>query len=386
MSEVMYWPIGRSIEVPLRFSLAEVCRFLVSDWLPTLPLATAQSIFGWPFFLIRLEQGSSSSNYWVMEPLGGWSDRQWKGVLSWMIGIAGTRKVLNEEQYQYIAPCSAFYPERRRIVVTPSWHISYPPSVLKITQNPVNTSRLRPDYIVARRLPNGRLEFALTESKGTSNCLDNMTTCPIEWKNQARNGILTINGSQVAISRHIVVATRCNPNAVREKTRRIQIRAWNSKSNEFAESVDNALLLELLSAHYFGICRNLGLKKNQKSLSLAVSYRHDPNSVSQDELNKLVQDAEVEFGECIDEQSDTGQEAYFSIEHERGKIHIQLSSQAMMMIRNLRSGGGLDEIFSTIIQSLNEINDWFNKANLQYEGERNVAVDRSGFLVKTEEV
>jgi hypothetical protein len=82
------------------------------------------------------------------------------------------------EGYIWIAPLSAFYPERGQCVMTSFWHTSYPPSVLQIMPAPNNSSRFRPDYIAARLSVSGSVEFALVESKGTSIALNNMHTCP----------------------------------------------------------------------------------------------------------------------------------------------------------------------------------------------------------------
>jgi hypothetical protein len=162
-----YWRVGRSNDTILPLTQAEISRALVADWLPTLPFVSSRNVLGWPYYIFDVERGANYS-YWILRSIAGLSDRQWKGVLSWMLGIAGTRRVLGEERYIWIAPCSAFYPNRRQPVATPNWHQGYPPSVLTIEIDPRNGSRLRPDYIVARDSPGGNIEFALVESKGTS--------------------------------------------------------------------------------------------------------------------------------------------------------------------------------------------------------------------------
>jgi hypothetical protein len=213
MSCLQYWPVGSLNDVSLSLTQADICRFLVADWLPTLPFAVSRSVLGWPYYLLSVDPGTKQ--YLILNPLAGWTERQWKVMLSWMIGIAGTRRVLAEEQYQWIAPLSAFYPNRRQAIMISFWNPGYPPSVLQIVPDPSNGSRLRPDYITALALPNRQREFALVESKGTGSSLNRMRACPSDWANQARNAVVIVNDSPVTFPRHFVVATRCNPNGVR---------------------------------------------------------------------------------------------------------------------------------------------------------------------------
>mgnify|MGYP000225449773 CR=1 FL=1 len=344
--------------------------------------------------------GAAPSDYFVIERLAGLSDRQWKSVLSWMLGVAGTRRVLAEEQYQWIAPCSAFYPERNLPVATPVWPVSYPPSVLEITSDSNNSSRLRPDYIAARMQPIGNIEFALVESKGTSSCLSKMQRCRSAWTKQARNGIVRLNGSVERISRHLVVATRCNPNGVRERSRRIQVRAWNSRSNDSTSAADQATLLEVLSAHYFGLCRNLGLHSNLRSLRLAILLRkksisklrdksaqlRDELAQLRDELAQLQKEADQEIERRNVSRRPDYRDADFSIEHDMGAVDIQLAPQAIMIIRALRSGDEPDKLFGSLSQTLHQLNKWFDEKVRQYQEDKDVAVDRSGIVVNTSRV
>ena len=183
MPYVQYWSIGNQAQTSLSLTQAEIADALVADWLPSFPVAASRSILGWPHFLIEID---SINSYLALKSMTGWSDRQWKGVLSWMLGVAGTRKILGEEGYIWIAPSSAFYPERKKPVLTPFWHPNYPPSVLEIALDPSSGSRLRPDYIAARYSQQSHIEFALVESKGTSSCLRQKHSCPVDWARQVR--------------------------------------------------------------------------------------------------------------------------------------------------------------------------------------------------------
>jgi len=102
-----------------------------------------------------------------------------------MLGVAGTRHVLMSEGYRWIAPISAFH------------------------------------------IVGGCIEWAVAEAKGTKMSLKSTSSCPTEWSNQARNVVIKVNGTEIDIPRHVVVATRVNPNAKRDRARRLQVRTWN---------------------------------------------------------------------------------------------------------------------------------------------------------------
>jgi hypothetical protein len=87
----------------------DISSHLLADWVPSLPAAVASSFIGWPPFLVEpiLFNGH---NVLSLRSEAGRSERQWKSVLSWMLGVAGARHVLATEGYRWIAPLSAFYP------------------------------------------------------------------------------------------------------------------------------------------------------------------------------------------------------------------------------------------------------------------------------------
>jgi hypothetical protein len=380
MSKVEYWAVGRANSVPLSLTQAEISRALIADWLPTLSFAASRSVLGWPYYLLDVESGAIHP-YLVLKSIAGWSDRQWKGVLSWMIGIAGTRRVLNEEKYVWIAPLSAFYPNRRQQVATPFWHSGYPPSVLTIESDPSNSSRLRPDYVAARPSSGGNPEFAIVESKGTSISLSNLVVCPTDWARQVRNAIAKVNNLPFPIPRYLVVATRCNPNAIRDRSRRLQTRAWNSQTTASPDSRD--MLVELMAAHYSGLCRNLALWANFRSLQLATLSRAIRNSVSSNLLVELGQEADQEFEKNGDWQSSGHRDGYFAIETDLGTIQIQVSTHAISILRLLRSGIPADDLIGEIMEHSHSLTTWYSNMCVQFEGSPDIAVDRSGFLVKT---
>jgi hypothetical protein len=383
MPLVQYWAIGNHNEASLPWTQAEICAAIVADWLPALPFSASRSVLGWPHYLISV-QGGLVHRYLVLQSFAGYCERQWKGVLSWMLEIAGTRRLLSEEGYIWIAPASAFYPERRQPVSIPGWHPNYPPSVLKIEADPNKGARLRPDYIAVRQLSNGQEKFAIVESKGTSNSLRSMHLCPTNWADQVRNAVVKVNGSPVVIPRHIVVATRCNPNAIQERSRRLQIRGWNSQSTTLAENQN--LLIEVVSAHYSGLCRNLGLWRNLNALKLAVEVRNTRNRETSVHLNKIVQEADTELEKVGDWRPVGEGNAYFSIETDLGRIHVQITKHALSIMCAIRSSAPIKDLVSLIDKDGLELTRWYSEMTAQYKDAVEIGIDRSGFLVKTGEI
>jgi hypothetical protein len=243
---------------------------------------------------------------------------------------------------------------------------------------------LRPDYIAIRRLSNGLEEFAIVESKGISNSLSGMHICPTNWANQVRNAIVKVNGSPVVIPRYVVVATRCNPNALREGSRRLQIRGWNSGATTLSENQD--MLIEVVSAHYSGLCRNLGLWRNLSALSLAVEVRNTKNREASLQLNKIAQEADAELEKIGDWRAVGEGSAYFLIETDLGRLYVEVTKHALSIMRAIRSGAPAKELAPVIGRSILELMRWYSEMTVQYKDTVNIAFDRSGFLVKTGEI
>ena len=170
MASVEYWPVGQSTASWLPFEPADVSRHLLLDWAPSLPVSLGSSFMGWPAQLLEVViVPRSGINALAVSEVAGRSERQWKSVLSWMLGIAGARHVLEAERYRWVAPLSAFYENAKQAVDLTGWHPSYPRTVLSISRCPASRSRLRPDYVALRSSGDGadKVEWALVEAKGT---------------------------------------------------------------------------------------------------------------------------------------------------------------------------------------------------------------------------
>ena len=164
---VEFWDVGAVTPSSLPMTVYELCGHLATDWVPSLPASVSSAFVGWPPFLIRpLRFGGSE--FLALRGEAARSDRQWKGVLSWMLGIAGARHFLESENYRWVAPLSAFYPNAAGSVDLPGWNMSFPQSSIVVRRALGSRSRLRPDYMALRR--NGSrnsYEWVVAEAKGT---------------------------------------------------------------------------------------------------------------------------------------------------------------------------------------------------------------------------
>ena len=266
---VPYWRVGTTSSTDLQLTAAEIGTLLAEDWVPSVSAATSATFFGWAPHLIHgaTVQGKQ---YLSLDRRLGRAERQWKQMLSWLLGVAGARRVMQDENYQWIAPLSAFYPAATKVDI-PKWHGDFLPGMLVATKNPSSTRKLRPDYVALRKLQDGTFDWALVEAKGTTKRLSGMQKCSTEWYEQAQNARILHRGSEVTVSRHIVVATRCNPDAERETSRRLEIRAWNSALPPSPPPLE--AVVEVVAAHLFGVCLNLQLYDVAGGIAAAVQAR-----------------------------------------------------------------------------------------------------------------
>jgi hypothetical protein len=274
---IEFWGVGATVAAAQPMTTADISAHLLADWMPWLPPSASTSFLGWPPFLIKVLT-LNGNDYLALREEAGLTERQWKGVLSWMLGVAGTRQtLLNLERYRWIAPLSAFYAEAVQAVDLSKWHSSFPASSVKATRRPRSRSRLRPDYLALRPPAAGSqgqlYDWVVAESKGTNAYLGGSKACPAGWYKQARNVVITVDGSPVTIPRHLVIATRVNPNAKRPQTRRIQVRAWNSTDEARPVRLPGRVAVEIVAAHLFGLFGSLGLRETARATALSVQRR-----------------------------------------------------------------------------------------------------------------
>lgn len=362
---VEFWPVGARASNYLPMTIGHVSAHLLADWVPSLPPAVGSSFIGWPPFLI--ESTSIKGNVLLaLREIAGRSERQWKGVLSWMLGVAGTRRVLEAEGYRWIAPLSAFYPDAVQVVDLTGWNSSFPPTSLKATRPAGSQTRLRPDYLALRSSSRaGQFEWAVVESKGTQVCLTNMQICRADWSNQARNVSVEIDEVPISIPRHLVVATRVNPNAAYSSSRRIQVRAWNNQHKTIDKPLSPQSAIEIVAAHLFGMFKNLGLKENARALALSIHALDKRRTSRRTDL--IGPDTEHIFEMADREIRDHAREnpggrhdsvAVVRIDTVIGPIEVTVSDAIVSFARRLRSLEDSEQATGLLKEMDARLDDW----------------------------
>lgn len=364
---VEFWGVGETAVSALPMTRAHICSHLLADWVPSFPASVSSSFVGWPQFLIE-DVSSNGQDFLALRSEAGRSERQWKGVLSWMIGVAGTRHVLlRREGYRWIAPLSAFYPEVAQAVDISTWHPSFPPSVLVATRPSGSRSRLRPDYVALRPLSRGQPMWAIAESKGTHRSLSMLNDCPDAWSKQARNAQLRVNDSPVFVPRHLVVATRVNPNAKRKNTRCIQVRAWNSTERTAQSILPSEFATEIACAHLFGLFRNLRLVDNARALASSVRTRR-AQRLQQPELFHRPLERFLELADAELARHRGGAQAqdkvpmYVSIGTDFGPIKVEIAWATISLVQRLQRAPGVEAAAEALEEADRELDTWESRS------------------------
>ena len=353
----------------LPLEVDDVSGHLLADWVPSLPPSVGSSFMGWPPFLLESTM-LRGSEILALRPETRRSERQWKGVLSWMLGVAGARHVLKREGYRWVAPLSAFYPGISQPVDLSAWHPSFPPSRVVADRLPESRSRLRPDYVALRSTSigrsGGRYQWAVVEAKGTQKCLTSASECPPAWSNQSHNIVVSVNGSRITIPRHLVIATRVNPNASRPIARRIQVRAWNHSDQPENSLLPHDGVIEIVSAHLFGLFKGIGLPENALAIALSVqgrrsTWNQDLVGTPADVTARVSERAERElFGRTrrSDRQTEDAGARALLLETQLGPVEIDIVEPVLKLARRLRHPES-PEAAATALQEIDsELDVW----------------------------
>jgi hypothetical protein len=83
---VRLWKVGGNYWDNLALTPLKVSAHLLSDWLPGVPAGQGAAFMGWPSRLLSSEWGQL-----CLSDLVERTERQWKGMISWMLGVAGAR-------------------------------------------------------------------------------------------------------------------------------------------------------------------------------------------------------------------------------------------------------------------------------------------------------
>lgn len=373
---VQYWPVGTTSAESLPMTTGDVSGHLLADWIPSFPAALGASFLGWPQFLITTVT-QRSKLFLTLASVTGSTERQWKGVLSWMLGVAGARHVLQSEGYRWIAPLSAFYPNAAQPVAT-----SFPLSSVSASRDPNSSCRLLPDYLALRPNPVGQgtygYDWAVAEAKGSSSSLTNMDAAPSAWSNQVRNVIVTANGQAVTIPRHLVICTRVHPNAKREQTRRIQLRCWNRKSTE-GDKIPTAAAADVAAAHLFGLFRGLGMPGSASALALSVRVRAAKRDGRSNKFltGELEKASNIALGEIRERSISGSTETLIRLPTESGNVEIGLATPLLDLVLKLYQSHTDDDVAVAMQIADDQLDRWEVKRRGDQDSSR-FAVLKSG--------
>ena len=259
-ASVFVWKVGCAVAEELALTPQDVAAHLLNDWLPGVPAGQGADFMGWPSRLLLSDYGQL-----FLSDVVARTERQWKGMISWMLGVAGARAYLKEDKYRWIAPISAFFDDAVQPVSVPQWYLPFPQPDLTVvrTRNRV----LCPDYIAVRSAAGQRpIEWAVAEAKGTKKFLTARTDCQPDWREQVRNIQISLDQSRLIPQRYIVIATHVSPGGP------LRIKAWN---NEIAQDTDAfpPALPEVVCAHLFGFYSGIGLLAVARTVASAVFRR-----------------------------------------------------------------------------------------------------------------
>ncbi|MGO9022024.1 MAG: hypothetical protein ACLQVJ_27110 [Syntrophobacteraceae bacterium] len=109
-------------------------------------------------------------------------------------------------------------------------------------------------------------------------------------------------------------------------------------------------------------------------------------SVSESQLVQAEREADTELVQQGHWDSAGKNSAYLEIELDVGTIHIELADIAISLIRSIRSHHPTDGVAQIIGRHLRGLTDWYSQMPIETKEAADIAVDRSGFLVKAREI
>jgi hypothetical protein len=229
-------------------------------------------------------------------------------------------------------------------------------------------------------MSNGIYQWAVAEAKGTQKSLTSAKACPIAWTNQSRNVVLSINGSRITIPRHLVIATRVNPNAASPFARRIQVRAWNRSNPPEQPLLSHDAAIEIVSAHLFGLFRGMGLLENALAIALSVQARSKTWNqglfgTPEDIIAGVSDRAETELFRRTrgsDAQTKDAGVRALSLETQLGPVEIDIAEPVLKLARHLRGVETADA--ATVLQEVDAQLDAWEKSRREAKSDEGTVV------------
>lgn len=264
-----YQSVGSTRARIKRVPLLRLATNIVTDWMPGVPNSLARGLADLLGYVVKSEPVlRTGRDGWVVQKTVNGFEKQWKQTTSWMLGVAFCRFVAELEGYRWWAPVSAFTAAKRKTkVATDYWTRYLRVADCRVQQTTPPLSNLYPDYVLARQKRlTAAPEISFAESKGDKRAIKNLIAPDVKWSNQSKNAEFVYNGAPMIAAQHLLVATRVNPGAEKSKTRKIQVRVWNSHAADNRST--EAAFRAVLAAHYIGVCERLDLSANAELIAL----------------------------------------------------------------------------------------------------------------------
>ena len=362
------WRVGNPSPERYDFTTEDVSAHLLDDWCPWLPVAVGSSFMGWPPYLLSGPAPWAATRLSLIEQARG-SERQWKSVLSWMLGVAGARHYLERDLYRWIAPVSAFYQDAVVGVSTQSWDLPFPKPDLSVRR--LKNRVLAPDFLAARSTSSAGIDWAVVEAKGTHLNISNKPQCPADWKGQVDNIEVRVDGRPLTIPRRLVIATRVNPNAKRPSSRAIQVRAWNQQKHSEGSEDAQIAILDIVSAHLFGLFRNLQLDENAQAISLGLqqrrAFRTPKFEIGESERRNAAERAVAELKRRSTPVSDDLIIRLQAID-DRPSPTVRLNRPLLILAETLQSSTSLQHAMAVLRKVDRELDSWWTSVSNRREG------------------
>jgi hypothetical protein len=287
-----YFPVGGNTARKRSVKEIQLASYIASEWFPSTPSSFINGFAD----VIRASihpEIIGTKNIWCVNPDLATADRQWSNVTSWLLGVAFTRFIIEEEQYPWWSPVGAFHgPSSAGKTRRGDWSVPPPPSYFSIEKKASANSNLLPDYLVCRLNQKLKFEFAFVESKGTKQSIGSLVAAPNAWAAQSQSVELFYKSLIEPVTRNIFVATRVNPHAKRVFNRRIIVRAWNQ--NDSIEGANPAIFAHFLANHYAAICWRIGYRRLGQLMEIVGMSITSENKVDRDFLNEQAIQRDVE--------------------------------------------------------------------------------------------
>jgi len=380
-----YIPVGGAKQ-PAKMSLVRLATNVITDWVPGVPNSLSRGFADLLSRILKAETTTqSAADTWIVQSQVHGFEKQWKNATSWMLGVAFCRWVIEQEGYAWWAPVSAFTRAKNKTPVARHKWLDKKFSVndCYVQPPPVPTSKLLPDYILARQQGGTpRYEISFAESKGGDHNVAGVgwSSGSVTWRNQCLNAELyrkrkSAPDVHVPAKQRLVIATRVNTKGKRVYTRRIQVRAWNSKNLETIEAED--AFREVLAMHYFGVCGQIGFSANAFLIASELRLRGIQNHLYdlEDDRNNLRRDImlerlRVDEAQVREEQARVADEAESELEPRK----VDTVREAVFINPNVApyatdAGGvrvGLSESALDAVRWLQGRNDNFNPDSLYH--------------------